>query len=90
MKYMSESEKKTAREESDADFAKQEEWEKVHGNEIFTWASLVDGIESCAGGKNSIFYSWTTWWDNVTIVLTLACGIFTLGLFIQTIDYVRK
>ncbi len=35
-----------------------------------------------------MLYSYTNFWDVFTILLTLAMGVYTTGLFVQTVWYV--
>lgn len=40
--------------------------------------------------KLSIYYSFSTFMDALIIILTLVCGLYCLGLMLNTMNYIRN
>ena len=59
-------------------------------DEIFSIKAFKDIIGSSFSAKSCPINSWEATLDNLTILVTLACGIYTLFLFTNTILYVRS
>lgn len=56
-------------------------WEKLHP-EIFSWANFKEFFLDWSFTKYYWLHSWETFWDGVTISLTMICGLYTFGLLI--------
>ena len=64
--------------------------EKEIGDEIFTWRALKVTFKSLQlFQQDSVFYSWSNFYDFFIIVMELLLGCYTLFLFVSTILYVR-
>ena len=64
--------------------------QKSAPDDLFSIQGFQDALrEVMRPNRFSMFYSTEHFWDSCTILLTLAMGIYTFGLFCGTVNYVR-
>lgn len=86
---MNETEKKELLDYNEREYQRQVEFEKQHP-ELLSWAILKDFLFNWEFSKYYFLHSWETFWDGFAIFLTFICGVYTFGLMVQTLNYVRN
>lgn len=88
MYYLNETERAEVRAENQIAYDAQVAFEKANPN-VFSFAFFYDFFFNWKFTKYYFLYSWETFWDFFAIMLTLVCGIYTLGLLYQTLNFAK-
>ena len=89
MYYLNETERQELKAYNDLEYEKAVQFEKDHP-ELLSWPVLKDFLFNWEFTKFYFLYSWETIWDFVAIMGTLACGLYTFGLLVQTLSFARN
>ena len=89
MYYLNETERAIVKEYNEREYQRSIEFEKEHP-EFFSWPVIYDLLFNWEFTELYFMYSWETFWDFVAIAGTLACGLYTLFLMLQTLYFVKN